>query len=408
MPTLPFLKGSRESCACALAPLTRSSANDGSHLGDGVVGARARHATSIVEMLRAAILAGCMLLARTAAAQDVDYSLDATATFYGDNTEFFNPFRDGETLIGVHGFVVGEARTSDHLAIRAGIFGNQRFGSREAFDEWRPVISLVIGGQRSQLILGTHQHRAPRARASAPIAAARMPAAAAADRNALVHATVGSRACSGSSTRSRIKHESWLNWQRVGTADQRERFDAGAVSRFKVHRAITHRRRLPRRPRRRAADRASAPSAKASRERWAAKSAVPPAASSASRSRRTCSARATCPIAPSRCRSAPALPRSCAPRRRRICWRVHAIIFRGDDFITREGDRNYLSIRLDGSGYRMLRDYAEIGVTKLVPLAKDSWLEASFRGHRSSTTTNTRSASSPSRSCGSRLMRLAR
>ena len=63
-------------------------------------------------------------------------------------------------------------------------------------------------------------------------------------------------------------------------------------------------------------------------------------------------------------------------------WRVHAIIFRGDDFITREGDRNYLSTRLDGSGYRALRDYAEIGATKVVPLAKDSWLEASFRGHR--------------------------
>ena len=97
-------------------------------------------------MLRAAILAGCMLLARIATAQDVDYSLDATAAFYGDNTEFFNPFRDGETIIGAHGFVVGEARTSDRLAIRAGVFGNQRFGTREAFEQWRPVISLVIGG----------------------------------------------------------------------------------------------------------------------------------------------------------------------------------------------------------------------------------------------------------------------
>jgi hypothetical protein len=63
-------------------------------------------------------------------------------------------------------------------------------------------------------------------------------------------------------------------------------------------------------------------------------------------------------------------------------WRAHAIVFRGDDFITREGDSNYLSTRLDGSSYRPLRDYAEAGLTKLVPLAADSWLEASLREHR--------------------------
>lgn len=76
-------------------------------------------------MLRAAILAGCLLLTRAAAAQDVDYSLDATATFYGDNTEFFNPFRKGETTLGAHLLVFGEARTSDRLPIRVGAFGNQ-------------------------------------------------------------------------------------------------------------------------------------------------------------------------------------------------------------------------------------------------------------------------------------------
>ncbi|OFW46367.1 MAG: hypothetical protein A3J29_17870 [Acidobacteria bacterium RIFCSPLOWO2_12_FULL_67_14b] len=71
-------------------------------------------------MLRAATLAGFMLLlACGAAAQGVDYSLDATVTFYGDNTEFFNPFRKGETILGAPALVGGEARTSDRLAIRA-------------------------------------------------------------------------------------------------------------------------------------------------------------------------------------------------------------------------------------------------------------------------------------------------
>jgi len=63
-------------------------------------------------------------------------------------------------------------------------------------------------------------------------------------------------------------------------------------------------------------------------------------------------------------------------------WRAHALIWRGDDFLTREGDPNYQSIRLDGTPYRSLRDYAEAGVTRTFALAKDSWLGASIRGHR--------------------------
>jgi hypothetical protein len=63
-------------------------------------------------------------------------------------------------------------------------------------------------------------------------------------------------------------------------------------------------------------------------------------------------------------------------------WRGHAILFRGDDFIAREGDPHYQSIRRDGTSYRALRDYAEAGLTRLFPLAPQSWIEASARWHR--------------------------
>ena len=63
-------------------------------------------------------------------------------------------------------------------------------------------------------------------------------------------------------------------------------------------------------------------------------------------------------------------------------WRAHGLIWRGDDFITREGDPNYLSVDLNGVPYRALRDYAEAGVTRAFALASDSWLEASLRAHR--------------------------
>ena len=49
---------------------------------------------------------------------------------------------------------------------------------------------------------------------------------------------------------------------------------------------------------------------------------------------------------------------------------------------TAEGDPNYLSVRMNGSYFRNLRDYGEVGFTRLFPLAPQSWLEASVRGHR--------------------------
>jgi hypothetical protein len=63
-------------------------------------------------------------------------------------------------------------------------------------------------------------------------------------------------------------------------------------------------------------------------------------------------------------------------------WRLHGILWRGDDFIAREGDPNYQSVRRSSVPYRDLRDYAEAGLTRLFTLAPGSWIEASARWHR--------------------------
>ena len=331
-------------------------------------------------MLRAAILAGCMLLARAAAAQDVDYSLEATAAFYGDNTEFFNPFRGGETIIGAYGLVVGEARTSPHLAIRAGVFGNQRFGSRQAFDQWRPVISLVIGGPRSQLLLGTI-NTVRRAHGSGPDRSGPHALLPPLQVDTLAFTRPWEAGLQWIVDRDRIQHESWLNWQRLGTATRRERFDAGAVSRFKVHRAITiggdfHVVHEGGQLTSNGAVGESIAGSIGGEVGGAAGSLARVALEAYLLGSRDVPDRAE-PLT-IRAGFATFLRASVEDNQ----WRVHAIIFRGDDFITREGDSHYLSVRLDGSGYRSIRDYAEVGVTRVVPLAKDSWLEASFRGHR--------------------------
>jgi hypothetical protein len=190
-------------------------------------------------MHRAAIvIAGCLLLARGAAAQDVDYSLDATVAFYGDNTEFFNPFRDGETTIGAHARVVGEARTSERLAIRAGVFGNQRFGSRDAFEDVRPVITLVVGTAKSRLILGTLD-TVRRAQGLGPDRSGPHALLPPLQVETLAFTRPWEAGVQWLFETPAVKHESWVNWQRIANSHQRERLDAGTVSRIKVHRAIT-------------------------------------------------------------------------------------------------------------------------------------------------------------------------
>ncbi len=332
-------------------------------------------------MHRAAIvIAGCLLLARGAAAQHVDYSLDATLTFYGDNTEFFNPFRDGETTVGMHALVVGEARTSERLAIRGGVFGNQRFGSRDAFEQARPVLTLVVGPRKSRLILGTIE-TGRRAQGIGPDRSGPHGLLPPLQVDTLAFTRPWEAGAQWLFETTRVKHESWVHWQRVANADQRERIDAGAVSRVQVHRAIVlggdffivheggqlssngH-----------VGDsvagsiggevggRAGALD-KLSLEAFIIGARHDPDRLDDSTTRA-------------------GLATFLRASAEKAQWRAHAIMFRGDDFITAEGDGNYQSLRMDGRPYRNLRDYGEVGFTRVFSLAKDSWLEASVRGHR--------------------------
>jgi hypothetical protein len=63
-------------------------------------------------------------------------------------------------------------------------------------------------------------------------------------------------------------------------------------------------------------------------------------------------------------------------------WRVHLIFWRGQTYITEEGDANYLSRRRDGTIYRGTRDYAEAGVTRMFNPAPDLTIAVAARMHR--------------------------
>jgi hypothetical protein len=63
-------------------------------------------------------------------------------------------------------------------------------------------------------------------------------------------------------------------------------------------------------------------------------------------------------------------------------WRAHLIVWRGRDFVKDEGDPNYLSLRHDGRYYGGIRDYAEAGLARRFTLAPGAVLEISGRMHR--------------------------
>lgn len=332
-------------------------------------------------MIRAAILMLCSFLsAAPAAGQNVTLDLNAFAMFYADNTELANPFRESETRLGFTANVFLEASVNERLAIRAGAFGNQRFGSRYGFDQVRPVLALVIGAARSRLILGTletmrgKEGPGPDRLGSHGLLPPVQSETLAFDRpwEAGLQWTIES---------TRLSHDSWLHWQRVSTRSQREIFDAGVTSRFRVHRALTVRTdahivhqggQLT----------SNGPVA----DSWSSTAGIEVGGAAAPVHRVSLEAFGVLSrFVPDRERldqSATGFGAFIRASAQNAEWRAHGILWRAQDFIKVEGDRHYQSIQTDGTRYRSLRDYAEAGLTRTYRLNGRSFVEASARWHR--------------------------
>lgn len=77
------------------------------------------------------------------------------ATFYGDNTEFFTPFRVGETILGAQFQSFLEVVTSRRTRVRAGVFADLRYGSDDFLDPVKPIISFRYETDATLAVLGT-------------------------------------------------------------------------------------------------------------------------------------------------------------------------------------------------------------------------------------------------------------
>jgi hypothetical protein len=322
----------------------------------------------------------CLVIISPAAAQDLDLSLDAMVTFYGDNTEFSNPFREGETLLGTFAEVFVEARPSGRLALRGGVFGNQRFGSDDAFEQVRPVLSMVIGGERSRLILGTLE-TVRRQDGSGPDRIGPHGLLPPLQRETLAFERPWEAGMQWTVNAARLRQDAWIHWQRLNTKGRREVFDTGLSSRVRVRPALALRTDVHL-VHHGGQQHSEAPVSDS--VAWDLGVDVGGPVGSLDRVSLEAFALMSRHV-PDREQRRTARTGFGTFVRTAIedsGWRLHGILWRGDDFIKEEGDPNYQSLRRDGTGYRALRDYAEAGLTRMFPLATASSLEISARWHR--------------------------
>jgi len=81
-------------------------------------------------------------------------------TFYGDNTEFFEPYRTGETILGQQGKSFLEAALGKRDFLQAGVFGD--FRSQSVVNptvDVKPLLSFQYREGGTQLIMGTLVNR---------------------------------------------------------------------------------------------------------------------------------------------------------------------------------------------------------------------------------------------------------
>ena len=297
---------------------------------------------------------------------------------YGDNTEFRNPFREGETIFGAAVQPALEISLNRRVSVTLGALMNQRFGGEDAFELVRPVVSVTFASPRSTFLMGTLQWPRPML-PDGPDQSGPHGLLPPLQRETLTFERPYEAGLQWTLTTRRVRHEAWLNWQRLNTSEHRERFDAGIAGEirgrslalpFQFH--IVH-------------------------EGGQLFAAGPVADSFAAAVGGTLSGRFSGLERASL--EAYALVSRYVPDRelpRRTTgagffgrgsavaggWRGHLIFWRGDDFIKDEGDPNYLSIRRDGSRYRGVRDYAEAGLTRSFKPATGVVFEASGRIHR--------------------------
>jgi hypothetical protein len=327
----------------------------------------------------ASVIVLVWVCSQAAAAAQEQVTFGSDLLLYGDNTEFHNPFRKGETILGGALRVAADIDVTPRLRVTLGATGNERFGSERAFQLVRPVISVDVRGRRSSFLFGAFPQ--PSAPSVGPDREGPHGLIAPLQRETLSFDRPYEAGLQWTFAGERLRHAIWLEWQRINTAAHRERFDSGLNGALAVNRAVS----LPLQihvVHEGGQLFASGPV----HDSWGAASGADVHGETKSGYRLSIELMALVSkyvqdrSRPDLTRDGVAFFGRAAAERRG--WRAHVIMWRGRNFIKDEGDPNYLSVFHDGNRYRGTRDYAEAGLTRRFRLAPDAFIEASGRFHR--------------------------
>lgn len=326
----------------------------------------------------AAIVA--LLIAPVAPALAQTYTAGADFLFYGDNTEFANPFRDGETLLGVSGRLYLDVALNESVTLAAGFFGSGRFGAHDALDQYEPMIALSVARGPSTFVFGSLRTVQTRHDIDGPDLETLHGLLPPLQAETLTFTRGQEMGLQWLVAAPRVEQDAWINWQRLNTAAHRERFDAGyrtglaLAPSLRVHGQWHLVHEGGQQFGNGAVSDSQAGAVGLEWTRWAGRTRVTLDAHTVATRR-----------VPDRERP----PRTdsgigvfARGSARRGPWRGHLIVWRSGEALKDEGDANYLALRADGRLFRKTRDYAELGVTRRFEPAPGVHLFAAVRLHR--------------------------
>lgn len=319
-----------------------------------------------------------VIMATPAAAQT--YTAAADILFFGDNTEFANPFREGETVLGVSGRVFLDVAINDAVSLRGGFFGSGRFATHGPLDNYEPMVALEVKRGGSRFIFGSLETTQTQVEVEGPDRETLHGLLPPIQDERLTFTRGQEMGLQWLVEQPRFAHDTWINWQRRNTAEYRERFDAGYRARVGLSSRVSlvgqwH--IVHEGGQQFDSGAVSDSQAGALGGEWARQSGKMQLTVDAH-------AVATRNVVD---RERPALTEGGLGVFMRGAltynsWRTHLIVWRGNDVIKAEGDPNYLSLRRSGRIDRKIRDYGEIGLTRQFRPAPGVFLFANVRVHR--------------------------
>lgn len=172
-----------------------------------------------------ALLTALVLVGSPLAAQRIDWR--TRATFYADNTEFFTPYRTGETILGGQLASWIEAAAGRNASLVAGAAIDRRWGSIEFADSVKPILGVHYRTRHSHAVLGTLDNTRRHGLLDPVMVSTR---------ELTTPVEYGGQ---WRERRGRLDGEVWLNWRKLNTSEQREEFEMGAVASIAVVDGLT-------------------------------------------------------------------------------------------------------------------------------------------------------------------------